>query len=105
MNTADLFRVADRSCASDRAYSTPLPFISLHALPLCTPPKWLVDVILFSFQQGCFGSHDVERIASGTCDGGDISLALTMIENHEKIGAISGREGKGVLSLLRASGE
>lgn len=78
-----------------------MPFIALHALPLCTPPKWLVDMILFSFQQG----HDVERIASGTCDGGDISLALTMIENHAKIGAISSREGKGVVSLLRASGE
>ena len=82
-----------------------MPSISLRALLLCTPPKWLVDIIFFSFQQGWFRSHDVERITRGTCDGGDISLALTIIENHEKIGAISSRGGKGVLSLLRASGE
>lgn len=35
----------------------------------------------------------------------DISLALTIRENHEKIRAISSGEGKGVLYLLRASGE
>lgn len=36
---------------------------------------------------------------------GDISLALTIRESHEKIGAISSGDGKGVLYAPRASGE
>lgn len=45
-----------------------LSFISSHVLPLCTPPKWLVN-FFFSFPQGWFGIHAIERIASWTCGG------------------------------------
>lgn len=41
---------------------------------------------------------------AGVCTG-VVVLALAVVENQEQIGAISGREGKGILYLLRASGE
>lgn len=71
VNIANPLRVGDRSCASDGCYCVPLPFYffacppSLHSLQMA----WWI--LFFSFQQGWFWSHAVERIVSGTCDGGD----------------------------------
>lgn len=71
VNIAKPLKVGDRSCASDGCYCVPLPFYffacppSLHSLQMA----WWI--LFFSFQQGWFWSHAVERIVSGTCDGGD----------------------------------
>lgn len=49
---------------------------------------------MFSIPAGLVGTHHEERIAGRTCGAGDILLALTIVGNHEKIGAMSHRGKK-----------
>ena len=47
---------------------------------------------IFSFQQGWFGSHAVERIASGTCDGGGFHWRSSLQKMMGKSEPLVGKE-------------
>lgn len=101
-NTANL--VEGGWCASHWGYTWPCPLFP-HMSSLSALLQNGLWIIIFFIPTGLVWNPHYWKNSQLDMWWDDISLALTIRENHEKIRAISSGEGKGVLYLLRASGE
>lgn len=102
MSTANLRAENNRACASGRGYTHPCPSV-LTRLPLHS--SQVACEYSFFVPSGLVWHPRCWKNSQEDTWWGGILLTLTTGEHREKIRGVSGGEAKGVLYLLRESGE